>query len=182
MLSTIESELGIAGSPYFLDDFSLVDIVFAPFLERMDASLTFYKGFRMRGQGKQKQERDRSQQCFKGTYPRLEAWFAAMETRPAYIASRSDYYTHAFALPPQFGDCEITPEGLTSHCDGNRRMNHSGEPFAEKICGESGDAWTLPLEPLSATSFEPYAPGDNPSIDAYDAGLFSAMIVLLTYL
>lgn len=30
--------------------------------------------------------------------------------------------------------------------------------------------WTLPLEPLSASSFEPYSPGDNPEKDTYRAG------------
>ena len=52
VLRKIEQELASRGGPFFLgEQFSLVDIVFAPFLERMDASLTFYKGFRMRGEG-----------------------------------------------------------------------------------------------------------------------------------
>lgn len=46
-----------------------------------------------------------------------------------------------------------------------------GEPFAEKINGQAGGTWTLPLEPLSATSFEPYSAGDNPVNDSYYAGL-----------
>lgn len=28
-------------------------------------------------------------------------WFAAMESRPTYLGTRSDYYTHAHDLPPQ---------------------------------------------------------------------------------
>ena len=48
---------------------------------------------------------------FEGKYPCLETWFAAMEARPTYIATKTDYYTHAFALPPQLGGCVMTDEG-----------------------------------------------------------------------
>jgi glutathione S-transferase len=38
--------------PYFLGgDISLVDITFAPMLERAAASLAYYKGFWLRGEG-----------------------------------------------------------------------------------------------------------------------------------
>lgn len=69
-------------------DFSYVDAVFAPFLERMVASLAYYKGFHMRGTGE---------------FPGIESWFDAMEQRPAYLATRSDHYTHCHDLPPQLG-------------------------------------------------------------------------------
>ena len=50
-LDVVEKELGAAGGPYFLGaELSLVDIVFAPFLERIAASLAYYKGFFVRGQ------------------------------------------------------------------------------------------------------------------------------------
>ena len=38
-----------------------------------------------------------------GRFPNLEAWFEAMEKRPAYLGSRSDFYTHCHDLPPQLG-------------------------------------------------------------------------------
>ena len=38
-----------------------------------------------------------------GRFPHLEAWFDAMEKRPAYLGSRSDFYTHCHDLPPQLG-------------------------------------------------------------------------------
>ncbi len=38
-----------------------------------------------------------------GRFPNLEAWFEAMEQRPAYLGSRSDFYTHCHDLPPQLG-------------------------------------------------------------------------------
>lgn len=48
-MDTIERELGAAEGPYFLEKFSLVDIIFAPFLERVAASIAYYKGFIVRG-------------------------------------------------------------------------------------------------------------------------------------
>jgi hypothetical protein len=75
--------------PYFLGaDISLVDITFAPMLERAAASLAYYKGYVMRGAGK---------------WPELEAWFDAMESRPTYLGTKSDHYTHCHDLPPQLG-------------------------------------------------------------------------------
>ena len=53
---------------------------------------------------------------FEGKYPCLEKWFAAMEARPTYIATKTDYYTHAFALPPQLGGCVMTDEGEDRRC------------------------------------------------------------------
>lgn len=95
-MDAVERELGVANGPYFLEDFSLVDIVFAPFLERIAASIAFYKGMIVRGAGR---------------FPNLERWFEAMETRQPYLAFRSDYYTHCWDLPPQLGGCVSTPEG-----------------------------------------------------------------------
>ncbi|CAD7697329.1 unnamed protein product [Ostreobium quekettii] len=137
-LDEVEAALKSSGGPYFLGaDFSLVDVTFAPFLERMAASLAYYKGLKMRGTGQ---------------WPALERWFDEMETRPAYLATRSDYYTHAHALPPQLGGCTMIKEG---------------EPVAAAV---DGGAWRLPLPPLSSTSSpEPYSPGDDPSLDRLEA-------------
>ena len=88
-LAQVEAALGARGGPYFLgESLSLVDITFAPFLERIAASLLYYKAFRVRGGG---------------AFPRLDAWFAAMASRPTFAAIQSDYYTHAHDLPPQLG-------------------------------------------------------------------------------
>ena len=38
-----------------------------------------------------------------GRWKNLETWFNAMETRPAYLGTRSDHYTHVHDLPPQLG-------------------------------------------------------------------------------
>lgn len=75
--------------PFFLGkDLSLVDITFVSMMERMVASLAYYKGFYVRGQGR---------------WPAIEAWFNAFEQRPTYMGTKSDYYTHCHDLPPQLG-------------------------------------------------------------------------------
>ena len=49
----IEQELASRGGPFFLgEQLSMADISIIPIFERMDASLTFNEGFRMRGEGK----------------------------------------------------------------------------------------------------------------------------------
>ena len=99
-----------------------------------------------------------------------------MEARPTYIATKSDYYTLVFAALPFIPTATITDEG--EECCRVKgagiflTMIISGESFAKTIIGQNG-AWSLPLEPLSANSFEPYSPGDNPRNDRYNAGVFS---------
>ncbi|KXZ55141.1 hypothetical protein GPECTOR_3g291 [Gonium pectorale] len=134
-MDVVAAEMEREGGPYFLgSDISLVDITFCPMLERIAASLSYYKGCYVRGQGR---------------------WFAAMESRPTYLGTRSDFYTHAHDLPPQLGGCA---------------MHEEGEPVAAAIDGTDGRAWRLPLPPLSATSLpEPYSPGDNPPLDRLEA-------------
>lgn len=140
VMRTVEEQLGAAGGPYFMGaDLSMVDLAFIPFVERAVASLAYYKGYAMRGEGR---------------YPNLEAWFAALEQRESYLATRSDFYTHCHDLPPQLGGCAM-------HAD--------GRAVAEAIDGRDGRTWHLPLPPLTASSLEPYAPGDNPSIDTVTA-------------
>lgn len=51
-MDMVNKDLGAEGGPFFLgSDISLVDLVFAPFLERIAASILYYKGLIVRGQG-----------------------------------------------------------------------------------------------------------------------------------
>lgn len=93
----VESALAATSSPYFLEDFSTVDVVFAPYVERMNASLYYYKGYSLREKN-----------------PKLFAWFDAMETRETYRGTQSDFHTHAHDLPPQMGGCWANGELQTS--------------------------------------------------------------------
>ncbi|MDX1977965.1 MAG: glutathione S-transferase family protein [Pseudanabaenaceae cyanobacterium bins.68] len=83
-------EQAIAATPgaYFLPEFSVVDLIFVPYLERMHASLFYYKGYPLRQH-----------------HPRLSQWFDALETRPTYRGTQSDFHTHVHDLPPQMGGC-----------------------------------------------------------------------------
>ena len=78
------------GSPFFLDKFSIVDCVFIPYVERMNASLFYYKGFNLRDSK---------------LFPNLCRWFSGIEERPTYRGTQSDFHTHAHDLPPQMGGC-----------------------------------------------------------------------------
>ena len=94
VLNDVERELMNApGGDFFLgDSVSLVDFMFAPFLERMAASLTFFKGFEIRVAKEGGTE-----------YPAINRWFDAMEGLESYQLTKSDYYTHCWDLPPQLG-------------------------------------------------------------------------------
>ncbi|MGB3294728.1 MAG: glutathione S-transferase family protein [Phormidesmis sp.] len=88
VVATVEDALASTPGPYFLADFSTADVIFTPYVERMNASLYYYKGYSLREEN-----------------PHLSAWFDAMESRPTYRGTQSDFHTHAHDLPPQMGGC-----------------------------------------------------------------------------
>lgn len=73
-------------------------------------SLTFRQGLVVRGEGR---------------WQNLEAWFDAMESRPTYLATRSDHYTHVHDLPPQLGGAAADTKLNQSH-DEARRVGLTG--------------------------------------------------------
>ena len=88
--TAVDAVLAESSGPFFLGaEVSVVDCVFAPYVERMAASLYYYKGFALRGD----------------TFPHLEKWFRGMETLPEYRGIVSDFKTHVWDLPPQMGAC-----------------------------------------------------------------------------
>ena len=121
-LETVDKALGETSGPWFLggDAPSLVDLQYVSHVERMVASLLFWKGLKIRGP----------------TLPHLDAWLSAFEERPAYLATKSDYYTHCMDIPPQYGPGYSIPEA------------------AADAASIGGGAWKLPLGP----SNEPLAP------------------------
>ena len=129
-LTKVEEALKIVkDGPFFLGkDISIVDVQFAPFLERTVASLLYYKGFQIRvAPGEQTM------------YPAINQWFDAMEELPSYQVSKSDYYTHCWDLPPQLGGCVSEPAGkpLEAAINGIQSLND------RRTMG----SWELPLEP-----------------------------------
>lgn len=115
--------------PFFLGkDITIVDVQFAPFLERTVASLLYYKGFQIRvapGEAT--------------LYPAINKWFDAMEKLPSYQVTKSDYYTHCWDLPPQLGGCVSEPGGRAYEAaiNGLKSINDKRDV----------GSWELPLEP-----------------------------------
>ena len=87
-VALVEEALASTPGAYFLEEFSTADVIFTPYVERMNASLYYYKGYSMREEN-----------------PRFSAWFEAMETRSTYRGTQSDFHTHVHDLPPQMGGC-----------------------------------------------------------------------------
>ena len=88
VMSKVEEVLGSTASPYFLSDFGTSDVIFTPYVERMNASLYYYKGYSLREEN-----------------PFMSKWFDAMESRDTYRGTQSDFHTHVHDLPPQMGGC-----------------------------------------------------------------------------
>ncbi|CAI5489814.1 unnamed protein product [Closterium sp. Naga37s-1] len=98
--------------------FSMVDAVYAPFLERTAASIPFWKGLTVRGNTR---------------WPALNAWFTAMDARPPYLAMKSDDFTITHTLEPQIGPVVLADAGA-AHRDYIEGRDGTG-------------AWDLPLQP-----------------------------------
>lgn len=60
----------------------------APLLERVNASLYYYKGYDLRRK-----------------HPKIDNWFKAMETRESWRGMMSDFNTLAKAMPNLLGGC-----------------------------------------------------------------------------
>ena len=88
MASLVEQALEATPGPFFQATFGTADVIFVPYLERMNASLAYYKGYGLRQQ-----------------HPAIDAWFTALEQRSTYRGTQSDFHTHAHDLPPQMGCC-----------------------------------------------------------------------------
>jgi len=86
----VEAALEASKGPFFLETFSIADVVFVPYVERMNASLFYYKGYTLRDPEKN---------------PMISGWFDALEERETYRGTQSDFHTHAHDLPPQMGGC-----------------------------------------------------------------------------
>jgi glutathione S-transferase len=98
IMGYVEEALGGTPGPYFLEEFSTADVIFTPYVERMNASLYYYKGYSMRE-----------------VNPHMSAWFDAMETRPTYRGTQSDFHTHSHDLPPQMGGCYSSGDEAARH-------------------------------------------------------------------
>ena len=95
-IGLVEEALANTPGAYFLAEFSTADVIFTPYVERMNASLYYYKGYSIKDEN-----------------PRMSAWFEAMESRTTYRGTQSDFHTHVHDLPPQMGGCYTNGEPQT---------------------------------------------------------------------
>ena len=84
------------------------DVIFIPYVERMNASLAYYKGYSLREE-----------------HPFINIWLKNLEQLDSYRGTQGDFHTHAHDLPPQMGGC------FTS-------SNSTQQLFAQKINMGSG--------------------------------------------
>ncbi|NJN89160.1 MAG: glutathione S-transferase family protein [Leptolyngbyaceae cyanobacterium RM2_2_4] len=96
VMEKVEDALSSTPGSYFLEEFGTADVIFTPYVERMNASLYYYKGYSMREEN-----------------PHFAGWFTAMESRPTYRGTQSDFHTHVHDLPPQMGGCWENGEAQT---------------------------------------------------------------------
>jgi len=90
VVELVEQALAAHNGPFFLGkEFSVADVIFIPYVERMNASLFYYKGYSLRSENN----------------PNVSRWFEALETRSEYRGIVSDFSTHVHDLPPQMGGC-----------------------------------------------------------------------------
>ncbi|MEB3171249.1 MAG: glutathione S-transferase N-terminal domain-containing protein, partial [Synechococcaceae cyanobacterium] len=120
-----EAALARSPGPFLLGEFSAADLVFVPFVERMAASLAYYKGLLVRQR-----------------HPGIGRWLAALEQRPAYLGTQGDFHTHAHDLPPQMGGC------VSSGSEAQRQLaaRIDGGPWPIQT-SEAGDPETSQPEP-----------------------------------
>ncbi len=129
ILKEIEGIIQSSQGPWIQEDLNLssahnnlpgsVDIIFIPFLERMNASLAYYKGFSVREE-----------------HPKINSWFQALESLDEYRGTQGDFHTHSHDLPPQMGGC------WTFHSCNQEKYSkkiNSGEGL-----GELETTWTAP--------------------------------------
>ena len=87
-LYEIEQALAKYPGPYFVSTFSLVDIMYSPHLDRLAANLPVYRGYHIKGNER---------------FPHINAWFEALNQRPAYHRVKSDNITNNLLLRRRFG-------------------------------------------------------------------------------
>lgn len=123
-------------SPWFLSYLSIVDLTYITHVERMCASVAYWSGFKVRGDGR---------------WPAVERWMDAFEALPSYMATKSDYYTHVMDIPPQYGP-GVPVSGW--------------QKLGSIIDGSAESAWRLPLPPLSTSDVEPVSSMIDPGEEA----------------
>ena len=91
-MQKVNNELMKESGPWFFgnkDHPTMIDFIYVSHVERMLASVAFWKGLDMRDP--------------KWKLSGLTTWLEAFEKRESYLAFKSDYFTHVRDIPPQYG-------------------------------------------------------------------------------
>ena len=146
LAQTMEQALGAQGGPFLLGrEFTSADAVFVPYVERMNASLAYYKGYLLRRE-----------------HPAIHRWFVALEQRATYLGTQGDFHTHAHDLPPQMGGCYANGEAAQQALAA--RIDRGPWPIGDRPAGvgamadQSGGDWQEPLDP-ETSQIEPAGAG-----------------------
>lgn len=123
-----EQALNQQSGAFLLGELSTADVVFVPYVERMAASLAYYKGFLLRSE-----------------HPAIGRWFEALEQCPSYLGTQSDFHTHAHDLPPQMGGCYAS--GDANQQELVKQIDRGPWPLG------SPDPETSQAEPANAAAF-----------------------------
>ena len=120
-IQKVDKALCSTRGPWFFGEYdypTMIDFIYISHVERMLASCAYWKGLNLRDP--------------KWGLSGLNAWLDAFDKREAYLAFKSDYYTHIKDIPPQYGP----------GYDGGFEQDR--EAFSRMILGSDG-SWTLPL-------------------------------------
>jgi len=143
------------------------DLVFVPYVERMNASLAYFKGFLLRQE-----------------HPEIDRWFIALEQLPTYRGTQSDFHTHAHDLPPQMGGCWPNGSELQRRfaelIDRGEGLGHSelhGVTADRLLEAERGDVPLRALDPV--LRHRSVLMARNPLRDGLDQPLRAALTLML---
>ncbi len=152
--------------PFLLGELSTADLVFVPYVERMNASLAYDKGYLLRQR-----------------HPAIDRWFSALERRPTYLGTQSDFHTHAHDLPPQMGGCHANGSAEQRHL--SHRIDQGPWPIVD---GNQPDPETSQTEPQQAAAMalarvlkhRPALLQRNPLAQDFDRPLRCALTALIS--
>lgn len=131
-LDRLEQTLGKYPGPFFVSTFSLVDIMYSAHLDRLAANLPVYRGYHIKGNPR---------------FPRLNAWFEAINQRPAYHRVRSDSITNNLLLRRRFGSQPVgnllplnpaDSEAIEYRAEAAERLSDNREAAIADILKNSG--------------------------------------------
>jgi glutathione S-transferase len=166
--NAVEQALAAGGGPFFPGaELGTADLIFVPFMERMNASLAYYKGYLLRRE-----------------HPAIERWFAALERRPSYLGSQSDFHTHAHDLPPQLGGCQASggseQQNLAARIDrGPWPIAAAGQADPETSQPEPADAALVAIQRL-VKHRGPLLARQPQAMESFDLALRCALTLLAT--